>query len=41
MSAAYYRPLEIFTTVAFVYFVLIYPGSFLSMRLERRLARRG
>ena len=41
LSATYYRPLEILTTVALVYFVIIYPGSFLSLRLERRLARRG
>ncbi len=40
LSATYYRPLEILTTVAIVYFVLIYPGSFLSARLERRLAAR-
>ena len=39
LSSTYYRPLEILTTVAFVYFVLIYPGSYLSSRLERRLAR--
>lgn len=38
LSATYYRPLEILTTVALVYFLLIYPGSFLSARLERRLA---
>lgn len=41
LSSTYYRPLEVLTTVALVYFVLIYPGSFLSSRLERRLARRG
>jgi polar amino acid transport system permease protein len=40
LSATYYRPLEILTTVAIVYFVLIYPGSVLSARLERRLAAR-
>jgi len=40
LSNAYYRPLEIFTTVAVVYFVLIYPGSYLSSRLERRLGMR-
>lgn len=40
LSSAYYRPLEIFTTVAAVYFLLIYPGSFLSSRLERRLGNR-
>ena len=41
LSATYYRPLEILTTVALVYFVLIYPGTYLSARLERRLARYG
>ncbi|MBN3835026.1 amino acid ABC transporter permease [Burkholderia sp. Ac-20344] len=40
LSSAYYRPLEIFTTVAAVYFLLIYPGSFLSSRLEQRLGKR-
>ena len=40
LSSTYYRPLEILTVVALVYFVLIWPGSFLSSRLERRLARR-
>ncbi len=40
LSSTYYRPLEILTTVAIVYFVLIYPGSYLSARLERRLAAR-
>jgi polar amino acid transport system permease protein len=39
LSSTYYRPLEIFTTVAFCYFILIYPGSYLSIRLERRLAK--
>lgn len=41
LSSTYYRPFEILTTVAFVYFILIYPGSYLSARLERRLASRG
>lgn len=40
LSSTYYRPLEILSTVALVYFVLIYPGSFLSAWLERRFARR-
>ena len=40
LSSTYYRPLEILTVVALVYFVLIYPGSYLSSRLERRLAAR-
>src|SRR4030095_653394 len=37
LSSTYYRPLEILTVVALVYFVIIYPGSWLSSRLERRL----
>ena len=40
LSSTYYRPLEILTVVALVYFVLIYPGSWLSSRLERKLAAR-
>ena len=40
LSSTYYRPLEILTVVALIYFVLIYPGSYLSARLERRLALR-
>jgi polar amino acid transport system permease protein len=40
LSSTYYRPLEILTVVALVYFVLIYPGSYLSARLERWLAAR-
>ncbi|OLE20668.1 MAG: ABC transporter permease [Betaproteobacteria bacterium 13_1_20CM_3_63_8] len=34
------RMLPAFTNLALVYFVLIYPGSYLSGRLERRLAAR-
>ncbi len=41
LSSTYYRPLEILTVVALIYFGLIYPGSFLSARLERRLGARG
>lgn len=40
LSSTYYRPLEILTTVAFIYFVLIYPGTWLSARLERRMAEK-
>jgi polar amino acid transport system permease protein len=40
LSSTYYRPLEILSVVALVYFVLIYPGSYLSARLERRLRAR-
>jgi len=41
LSSTYYRPLEILTTVALIYFVLIYPGSYLSMKLEQRMASKG
>lgn len=41
LSANTYRPLEVFTVIALVYFVLIYPGTLLAYRLERRLARSG
>ena len=40
LSSTYYRPLEILTVVAFVYFLLIWPGSYLSARLEHKLAAR-
>jgi len=36
LSSTYYRPLEILTVVALIYFVVIYHGSYLSYRLERR-----
>ncbi|MBR0667069.1 amino acid ABC transporter permease [Roseomonas hellenica] len=41
LSATYYRPMEILTTVALIYFMVIWPGSLLSAWLERRLARHG
>lgn len=41
LSSNTFRPLEVFTVIAVVYFVLIYPGTLLSYRLERRLAARG
>lgn len=41
LSANTYRPLEVFTVIALVYFALIYPGTLLAYRLERRLARSG
>jgi polar amino acid transport system permease protein len=40
LSSSYYRPLEILTVVALLYFCLIWPFSFLAARLERRLALR-
>jgi polar amino acid transport system permease protein len=39
LSSAFYRPLEVLTAVAVIYFLLIYPGSFMAARLERRFAR--
>ncbi len=41
LSSTYYRPLEILTVVALIYFALIWPGSFLSAWFERRLGARG
>jgi len=41
LSNAYYRPFEVFSTVAVVYFLVIFPGSYLSSRMEKRFARRG
>lgn len=40
LSASTYRPLEVFTVIALIYFVVIWPGTLLSYRLEARLARR-
>lgn len=39
LSATYYRPLEIFTVVAIVYFIAIFPGSWISAQMEKRYAR--
>jgi polar amino acid transport system permease protein len=39
LSANSYRPLEVFTVIAVVYFVVIYPGTLLSYRLEARFNR--
>jgi polar amino acid transport system permease protein len=40
LSSAYYRPLEILTAVAVIYFLLIYPGTWLASRFEKRFALR-
>jgi polar amino acid transport system permease protein len=40
LSSAFYRPLEILTAVAVIYFVVIYPGSYAASRLEKRFALR-
>ena len=39
LIAAIYRPLEVYTFLAFVFFVITYPFIVLSQRLERRLQR--
>jgi len=41
LSANTFRPLEVFTVVAFLYFMAIYPMTLLSYRLEARLGRAG
>lgn len=41
LSSEYYLPLETFTVVAVIYFVLIYPGTLAAYALERRLAAKG
>ena len=40
-STQSFLPLETFTVVALIYFVLIYPGTLAAYLLERRLAARG
>jgi polar amino acid transport system permease protein len=39
LSATYYRPMEILTVVAIIYFLVIWPGSLFSAWLERRMQR--
>jgi polar amino acid transport system permease protein len=41
LSAETFLPLETFTIVAFIYFVLIYPGTLAAYLLERRLLAKG
>ncbi len=41
LSSTTFRPLEVFTVIAVLYFLVIYPGTWLSYRLEARLGRRG
>ena len=41
LSTQSYLPLETFTVVAVIYFVLIYPGTLAAYLLERRLNARG
>lgn len=40
LSSTYYRPLEILTTVGVVYLVMIYPMTWTSSALERRMRRK-
>ncbi|NGM24009.1 amino acid ABC transporter permease [Roseomonas stagni] len=41
MATQSFLPLETFTVVAAIYFILIYPGTLGALLLERRLATRG
>lgn len=41
LIAAIYRPLEVYTTLAVIFFVITYPFIFLAQRLERKLRSRG
>lgn len=40
LSSVYYRPLEMLSAVAVIYFLLIYPGAWAAGRIEKRLALR-
>jgi len=39
LSEYLYRPIEIFTTVALIYFIILYTGTIFSGLLEKRLSR--
>jgi polar amino acid transport system permease protein len=39
ITADTYRPLEVYTMVAIVYFLLLFPTTLLAQAYERRLAR--
>jgi polar amino acid transport system permease protein len=41
LSTQSFLPLETFTVVAAIYFILIYPGTLAALLLERRLAAKG
>lgn len=41
LSSEYYLPLETFTIVAMIYFLLIYPGTLVAYALERRMNAKG
>jgi len=40
ITADTYRPLEVYTVVALIYFALLFPSTLLAQAYERRLARR-
>jgi polar amino acid transport system permease protein len=40
ITADTYRPLEVYTVIAVIYFVLLFPSTLLAQAYERRLARR-
>ncbi|HEY4172997.1 MAG TPA: amino acid ABC transporter permease [Rhodopila sp.] len=40
ITADTYRPLEVYTAVAIIYFVLLFPSTLLAQAYERRLAKR-
>src|SRR5437870_1089998 len=40
ITAATYRPLEVYTTIAIVYFVVLFPLTLAAQGVERRLARK-
>jgi polar amino acid transport system permease protein len=40
ITADTYRPLEVYTVVALIYFVILFPSTLLAQAYERRLARR-
>ena len=39
ITAATYRPLEVYTTVAVIYFIVLFPLTLAAQQVERRLAR--
>lgn len=39
ITAATYRPLEVYTTVAVIYFLVLFPMTLAAQQVERRLAR--
>ena len=38
INADTYRPLEVYTIVALIYFALLFPATVYAQRLEKRLA---